>query len=156
MNRQSVYAALFTLANAAVAGVAWAALDWMSATRFDQAGKYATAALFLAATSVLFGFAVRRLQIKLLCAFVVMSAAFNVAVSHILMVLAHGPYSLVKGGAPFSAEHLFMYGVETVFVAVCYVLLVTIVTIVLVRFRVSIASPRLAADLGVNAPGEGL
>jgi hypothetical protein len=150
VKRPSVYIAIFTLANAAVAGVAWTALDWMSATRFDQAGKYATAALFLAATSVLLGFAVRRLQIGFLYTFVVVSAAFNVAVSHILMVLAHGPYSLVKGDVPFSTEHLFMFGVATVFVAFCYALLVTTVIIVLVRLRVPIASTRLAADLGMD------
>ena len=152
MNRPSSCVAVFMLANAAVAGAAWLSLDWMRATRFDPAGKYAAAGLFFAATLVIFAFAARRLQVGLLFTFVAMSAAFNVAVSHTLIAIAGG--SIVKGAAPLSAEHLFMYGIEVVFVAFCYLLLLAMAIMALVTFRVSIASPRLAAILGIDTPAQ--
>ena len=81
-----------------------------------------------------------------------MSAAFNVAVTHTLIAIAGG--NIVKGAAPLSAEHLFMYGFEVVFVAFCYLLLLAMAILALVKFRVSIASPRLAAGLGIDTPAK--
>jgi hypothetical protein len=154
MSTPSLYIVLFTLTNAALTGSIAIVLNWMGVARFDQGWKYAAAALFLVMTAALFAFAILRLRLRLLAVFVLVSAAFNVTIHHLLSVTVSGPHAIAKGVMPLSIDHLFIYLFQLMFFTFSYALLMAIMIIVLVRSKIPVASARLPTDLGMNAPAK--
>jgi hypothetical protein len=155
MSTPSLYIVLLTLTNAALTGSIEITLHWIRAAHFDQAWKYAAAGLFLLMTAALFAFAIRKLRVKFLLAFIPLSAFFNVTLVN-LMAIGSGPNSLGKDIEPFSTVHAFMYVLQLLFSTFSYALLMGIMIVVLVSSKIPVASARLPIDLGMDAPAKEL
>jgi hypothetical protein len=147
----ALYIFLFTLTNAALAGSFPITLDWIRASHFDQHWKYAAAGLFLLMTAAIFGLAIRKLRLKLLLAFIALSAFFNVTLLN-LIAIGTDLNSLGKDIEPLSTEHALIFVLQLIFSFFSYAILMGIMIIILVRSKIPVASSRLAADLGMDTP----